>query len=140
MGRVTVDEPWAKHTFRHWQAIADDVDTPGFLRVAAYAYAHAAPNGHVPTWEVDLTAALERVDKATGELGPTPVGTIINWKRKAVRHGLLHPDTWKDCLVLPDGVVMGLRVAGSPDAGCGTCRRPTRRRGVRVRFPHPTQA
>ncbi len=140
MGHVSVPNEWAMHTLDHWRGVAVAPEAPGPLRVAAVAYAAVTRNRHIPTTEEDLADVLQLVDTGTGELRSPSRASVRRWRNDAVRYGLLHPDTWGRCLVLPAGVSTNLNVKGSRHATCLVCRHRTRQQGARVQDLHRLEA
>lgn len=93
------ERPWARHYQDEWHRKAGDPRLPYWFRIAALAYGSHGYNGHATFKRGDIALVLATVDQDTGEIAPFEnVGRAI---RDAIEYGLLAPESFWGCLVVP---------------------------------------
>lgn len=128
---IAYEDRWSRHYQDAWEKRSGDLRLPGWLRLAAYAYAKHGANGHAPLVQGSkhgpgtLQLALTTVDPETGAHREPSRQRLHEWIKAAVDLGWLAPGSSTRCLIVPPSDVAG--GLGNPKKPCATCtRRSTR--------------
>lgn len=93
------EDPAGIHYHSFWNARAEDVSAPLWLRIVAYAYGSHRKNGHASFHLCGESTLPELLEKGKQQ--------VMNEIRRAVKYGYLAPESNIYCLVLPDEICGG---------------------------------